>query len=141
MEHNESLKTLHAALIDASKGYSTAFDNGQTPDMKAFFQSMQKLHEAAHADLHKILTSRGEAVHEDVSFMATVHEAVISVRAAVVGLDRNSLDSFADGEDHILHAYSKAIADQSPDAAVVQMLKKHRSALASKIGEMRRRAI
>ncbi len=140
MASHDSLKTLHTALIDARKGYVTAYNDAAMMDMKAFFQSMMQLHENAHDDIHKMLSALGETTDEGGSFMATVHKTVISVRAAVVGLDNHSLDSFADGEDKILDHYVKAIADPGLNQADVLLLKQHRNALAGKVGEMRRKA-
>jgi Domain of unknown function (DUF2383) len=131
MAMNDSLKTLHTALVDASQGYSTAHSDTAKPDMKALFQAMMTLHQNAHA---------GEVVNDDGSFMANVHKTIISVRAAVVGLDQSSLDAFANGEEKILDLYTKAIAEAAGNPATVQMLKKYRSTLAAKIGEMRRKA-
>jgi uncharacterized protein (TIGR02284 family) len=140
MAEHDSLKSLHTALIDARKGYETAYTDAKKPEMKSFFQSMKTLHEAAHDDVHKALTAHGETADEDGSFMATVHKTVISVRSATLGLDQYSLDSFADGEEKILEYYDDAIADDLVSSTTLQMLKKHRAALAGKIGEMRRKA-
>ena len=140
MASNSSLKALHTSLIDARKGYVTAYNDAETPAMKSFFQSMMKLHEDAHDEIHKVLSGRGEAVEDSGSFMATVHETVISVRAAVVGLDQGSLDSFADGEERILKRYDEALADATLGPSDIAMLKNQRNALASKIAEMRRKA-
>jgi uncharacterized protein (TIGR02284 family) len=140
MTSNSALKTLHTALIDARKGYITAYNDAEIPAMKSFFQSMMKLHEDAHSEVHAILARRGEASDEGGSFMAAVHETVISVRAAVVGLDQNSLDAFANGEERIIKYYNDVLADESLDGAELATLKKRRNALAGRIAEMKRKA-
>jgi uncharacterized protein (TIGR02284 family) len=140
MATHSSLKKLHTALVDARKGYETAYNDTEAPQMKALFQSMMKLHGDAHAELHTALAKRGEAVDDGGSYMATVHEAVISIRAAITGLDQNALDSFADGEEKLLDYYDKAIADASGSGTEMQMLQKQRNALAARIAAMRRKA-
>ena len=138
MATNESLATLHTALIDAHKGYETAFENAEAPKVKTIFHDMMSLHENAHTEVHKLLLSLGEAVDENGSFMATVHKAVISARSALVGLDQNSLSSFVDGEQRIVSDYDDAIADMSEHTEATSVLNRQRSLLTAKVAEMKR---
>jgi uncharacterized protein (TIGR02284 family) len=140
MALNDSLKSLHTALVDAGKGYVTAFKDADTPRVKSMFQEMMSLHQNAHAELHKTLHRLGVPVDEDGSFMTAVHKAVISVRAATVGLDQNSISSFVDGEERIVEHYDKAIADAVGDVEALAILKRQRAALANKISDMTRLA-
>jgi uncharacterized protein (TIGR02284 family) len=140
MQSNESLKALHTDLIDARKGYETAYRDAETSDMKAFFQDMLDMHERAHGEIHRILSSRGETPEDDGSFMATVHKTVITLRSAISGLGGDSLSSFADGEERILKSYDEALADAASDSSASAILKRQRGDLAARVAEMKRKA-
>lgn len=140
MASNDKLKSLHTALIDARKGYETAVNDAETSEMKALFRRMIAQHEAAHREVHGLLTKRGETPDEDGSFMSTVHKTVISVRSAVSGLGRDSLSSFADGEERIVESYDEAIAENGGEADAAKTLKAQRSALIDRIAEMKAKA-
>jgi hypothetical protein len=71
---------------------------------------------------------------------ATIHETVISVRSAVVGLDKGSLSSFASGEQRMIEAYDKAIQSNGDDSPVCIALEQQRSALIDLVREMQRKA-
>lgn len=137
---NDALKALHTALIDARKGYEQARKATGEADVKAIFGKMIGLHEKSHDSIHKILASRGEKPDDDGSFMSMVHTTVISVRSAITGLDKNSLSSFASGEERIVQSYDEAIRDSLGDAAVVKALKRQRSDFVEMIDQMQRLA-
>ena len=69
--------------------------------------------------------------------MSTVHKAVISTRAAVVGLMQGSLSSFASGEERIVEAYNKAIDTNSDDGPVRNTLEQQKFAVIELVGEMK----
>ena len=132
----ESLKSLHAKLIDARKGYETAQREADSPRMKQLFGDMISLHEQFHTDIHGILRSRNVEPDDEGTLLSSVHKAVISVRSAVTGLDENSLSGFADGEERILKAYDQAIEQTAGDKAAVSILSRHRERLRVAIDEM-----
>jgi uncharacterized protein (TIGR02284 family) len=135
-----SLKSLHTALIDAEQGYDTAVRDAEDPEMRALFEELRALHQEAHADVHAILVGKGEQPDETGSFMSMVHKTVISVRAAITGLDRPSLASFASGEERILKDYDAAIEETRADAPVVDRLRRHRDALQEVVSRMKLQA-
>jgi uncharacterized protein (TIGR02284 family) len=137
MPSYEALKSLHASLIDATKGYDEAINDAEVGEMKALFTEMRALHQRAHGEVHAILLSKGQQPNESGSFMALVHQTVISVRSALTGLDRSSLESFASGEDHIVNAYDKAIEENLQDAAVFDKLTQQRTQLTTMIAKLR----
>lgn len=138
MSDTAALASLHTSLIDAEKGYETAIADAGAVDTRPIFERMAALHRRAHSDVHSLLLDSGERPDEGGSFMSLVHKTVISVRSAVAGLDRSSLSSFADGEQHIVESYDKAIAGADP--AQAQKLRTHREALVGAIAEMRAKA-
>jgi uncharacterized protein (TIGR02284 family) len=136
----DALEDLHTALVDAQNGYVTAAREAEDPALRRFFDDMAAWHEAAHGALRRALEARGRVADEDGSLMSTVHAAVISVRAAVLGLDEASLASFASGEERILGLYDEALRETSTDLAVARILAAQRHALARRVEEMKRRA-
>lgn len=140
MVDTTSLKSLHTALIDAEEGYDTAVKDAEGPEMRAIFQELRALHQEAHADVHAILVGKGEQPDEAGSFMSMVHKTVVSVRAAVTGLDKPSLTSFANGEERILKDYDAAIEESRGDAPVVDQLRRHRNALQEVVSRMKLQA-
>jgi uncharacterized protein (TIGR02284 family) len=140
MSDNDSIIELHTALIDAGNGYDEAIKDAEKPDLVALFERAKSLHEKAHASIHAILSARGAAPDDKGSFMSTVHETVISVRSAVIGLDKGSLSAFASGEERLIKAYDKAIQSNGDDSPVRMALEQQRSALRDLVGEMQRKA-
>jgi uncharacterized protein (TIGR02284 family) len=140
MSDTDSIVELHTALIDSGNGYDEAIKDAQKPDLVALFERAKALHEKAHASIHAILSARGAAPDDRGSFMSTVHETVISVRSAVVGLNEGSLSAFASGEKMLIEAYDKAIRSNGDDDAVRAALEQQRSAVVDLVGEMQRKA-
>lgn len=140
MSDNDSIVGLHTALIDTCNGYDEAIKDAQKPDLVALFERAKSLHEKAHTSIHAVLSARGVTPDDKGSFMSTVHETVISVRSAVVGLNEGSLSSFASGEKMLIEAYDKAIQSNGDDGPVVTALGQQRSALVELVDEMQRKA-
>jgi uncharacterized protein (TIGR02284 family) len=140
MSDNDSIVELHTALIDASNGYDEAIKDAQKPDLAALFERAKSLHEKAHEAIHAILSARGAAPDDTGSFMSTVHETIISVRSAIVGLDKGSLSAFASGEQRMIETYDKAIQTNGDDGPVRMALEEQRSALLELVGEMQQKA-
>jgi uncharacterized protein (TIGR02284 family) len=136
-----ALKSLHTALIDAEEGYDTAVRDADGPEMRALFEELRALHQKAHADVHAILVGKGEQPDETGSFMSMVHKTVVSVRAAITGLDKPSLTSFANGEERILKDYDAAIEESRDDQPVATQLRRHRDALQEVVSRMKLQAI
>lgn len=133
----DSLKKLHTSLVDSRKGYEEAAKEAETPSLRLFFAEMAALKESDHAGLHQALLTMGEKSDDSGSFMATVHQTVISVRSAVTGLGTNSLPSFVTGEERIVEQYNDAIRESAADRATVESLNNQKAVLLSKIAEMK----
>ena len=69
--------------------------------------------------------------------MATVHKAVINVRAAVTGLGANALPSFVMGEEQVVDEYNQALEECESDPAIVETLTRQKNMLLSKIAQMK----
>ncbi|MGY3452091.1 ferritin-like domain-containing protein [Bradyrhizobium sp. USDA 4353] len=136
----DSLKTLHTSLVDARNGYQEAADDAETPALKALFAEMIALKERDHAELHDALRRMGETPDESGSFMSTVHQTVVRVRAAVTGLGTHALSSFVSGEEQILGQYDNALQECAGDAATTATLTRQRDSLQAKIAQMKQLA-
>ena len=132
---NESLKSLHTAVIDTGHGYEEAVTDAGSSTSSNVFRIMLALHLKHHSELHALLIAGGERPDDTGSFMSTVHKAVIGIRAAVTGLAENSLESFAGGEKRLVEDYDKAIAE-SRDAARTSVLTRQKSELSAAITQM-----
>jgi uncharacterized protein (TIGR02284 family) len=133
------LQSLHTALVDVREGYRKGIEKADDRELRDMLLTIDGLHAAAHADVHRVLDGRGERPDDDGSLMGTVHKTVITARAAIVGLDEGSLDAFASGEENTLEHYDEAIAEET-DTTVKAMLAKHRAALASGVARMKQAA-
>jgi len=136
---SSTLSSLHTAIIDAREGYGKAIEKAEDPAVLERLRAVDRLHEAAHADIHRILSGQGEVADDETSLMGTVHKAVVTARSAILGLDEASLSAFASGEDNNLQAYDDAIA-QLANPGERAILQKHRDALASEVAQMKRQA-
>lgn len=133
----DSLKKLHTSLVDTRNGYQKAAEDAETPALKSLFAQMVALKEKDHSELHAGLSRMGEKPDESGSFMSTVHETVISVRAAVTGLGSNALSSFVSGEEQIVKEYDDALKEGATDPAITATLTRQKQALLAKIAEMK----
>jgi uncharacterized protein (TIGR02284 family) len=137
--NHDHLAALHTAIIDAREGYGKAIEKAEDPAVLERLRAVDDLHEAAHADIHRMLSAHGESADDDGSLMGSVHKVVVTARSAILGLDDASLSAFASGEENTLEAYDEAIAEMTAQADRATLLR-HREALASEVSRLNRRA-
>ncbi len=133
----DGLKTLHTSAIDARNGYREALKEAQGKGMSPLFADMIALHEGHASKLADLLAEAGEEAESEVSFMSTVHETIMDVRALFSGLDESVLPGLIDGERRNIAQYDKAISE--PEALprpVRAVLEQQRAELQTKISEM-----
>ena len=133
----DAIKTLHTSMIDTRRAYETARDETQLPELKSLFESMVTLRKTDHDELHNVLAEMGEQPDEDGSFMTKVHRAVIGVRSAIKGVDRDALSAFASGEETIVKEYDDALGQDDLHQATSALLQEQRRTLVEKIAQMR----
>jgi uncharacterized protein (TIGR02284 family) len=132
----EALKMLHAAMLDTREGYEVAEKNAATPALRSFFGEMVALRTKDHEEIHRVLNARGDHPSDGGSFMATVHRAATSVRAAALGMNEDALAPFISGEKKIIEEYDAAIEEADNSATTRDMLLAQRTALMAKVSEM-----
>lgn len=137
--NNERLSALHTAIIDAREGYRKAIEKAEDPGVLERLRAVDSLHQAAHADIHRLLATGGAKVDDNGSIIGSVHKAVVTARSAILGLDDASLVSFASGEENNLEAYDEAIGELT-DPAERAVLHRHRDSLASEVLHLKRQA-
>jgi hypothetical protein len=101
---------------------------------------MATLRQKDRAELHQALLAAGETPDENGSFMTTVHETVVSVRAAITGISEKTLPAFISGEEEITKLYDEAVEEAGPDNRTTDILVRQRANLMTKIQEMKRLA-
>ena len=136
MSAMEAVKTLHTSMIDTERAYDKAQNETDDPALRAFFWDMMALRERSHDELHRVLLDMGQKPDESGSFMTTVHQTVIGLRAATVGIGRGALRAFIDGEEHILSEYDKALQQDDLYPETAALLRRQRASLAEKIAQM-----
>ena len=133
----DTLASLHTMLVDTRAGYEEAAKDAKAPDLAALFRDMAELRDEDHEQIHQSLTALGAQPDEKGSFMATVHQAVIGLRATLTGLDRNALGSFASGEEHVLKAYDEALNHNRDSPELAAILARQRQRVVGKIERMK----
>lgn len=105
---NSALATLHTRTVDALKGFVKMVENAE-PDFRPVVQRFHDLH-ARHAnEIGRILTARGKTVDADGSFMGTVNETVVGLRAFFDEIDEEVMSSVRSGEGHVLNAFDHVL--------------------------------
>lgn len=115
----QALARLHTQVVDAEKGFEEAVKLAERPEIGALFRDLRDLHAAHGRALARTLGDRGASVDADGSFMATVHKAVLNVRAALTGLGETELPAVLDGEERLLDDYDEALEATSVDPGPV----------------------
>jgi Domain of unknown function (DUF2383) len=104
----EPLARLHTRTVDALKGFVKMVENAQ-PDFRPVVQRFHDVH-VRHADeISRLLTARGMTVDADGSFMGTVNETVIGLRAFFNEIDVEAMSSVRSGERHVLNAFDEVL--------------------------------
>ena len=136
----DKLKALHTALVDTRSAYELAAEKAESPAVISVCKQMVTLRQADHAELHQALLAAGETPDENGSFMTTVHETVVSVRAAISGISEKTLPAFISGEEEIVKLYDEAFEEAGPNSRTTDVLMRQRANLISKIQDMKRLA-
>ena len=113
MSMMDELKTLHTSAVDARNGYREALKEAEGKGMSPLFADMIKVHDGHASQLADLLARAGQQAGSG-SFMSTVHETIMDVRALFSGLDASVLPGLIDGERRNITKYDDAINGSSP---------------------------
>lgn len=114
---------LHTRTVDALKGYVKMLEKAE-PEFRPVVQRFHDLHARHATALATIVGALGGTVDEDGSFMGTINETVVSLRAFFDEIDEDVMDSVRSGEDHVLKAFDGALEFGLPadhQAAILAM--------------------
>jgi uncharacterized protein (TIGR02284 family) len=136
----ENVKNLHTALIDTRAAYELALKDTEDADVAGICREMISLRHSDHLDLHQSLILAGEVPDENGSFMSMIHETVIGVRAAISGISKKTLPTFASGEEDIVKLYDEALTETGSNLSMTEILMRQRENLVSKIAAMKKLA-
>jgi len=136
----ENVKNLHTALIDTRAAYELALKDTEDADVAGICREMISLRHSDHLDLHQSLILAGEVPDENGSFMSMIHETVIGVRAAISGISKKTLPTFASGEEDIVKLYDEALTETGSNLSMTEILMRQRANLVSKIAAMKKLA-
>lgn len=105
----DAVADLHTRTVDALAGFETMVEKAE-PAFRDIVERFRDLHARHAGALKAILADLGIEVDDDGSFMGTVNEAVVSLRAFFDEIDEDSMDNIRSGEEHVLRAFDAAIA-------------------------------
>jgi len=134
MSMMDELKTLHTSAVDARNGYREALKEAEGKGMSPLFADMIKVHDGHASQLAGLLAKAGEEAGSG-SFMSTVHETIMDVRALFSGLDESVLPGLIDGERRNISKYDDAINGSLPGPERAA-LEQQRTELQAKVTEM-----
>ncbi len=105
---HEAVTDLHTRTVDALKGYAKMLEKAE-PQFRPVVQRFHDLHAGHATALVAIAAALGGTVDADGSFMGTINETVVSLRAFFDEIDEDVMDSIRSGEDHVLKAFDGAL--------------------------------
>lgn len=120
----DNLHKLHQANVDSAEGFQEAAENITDKDLaKEFLCNANERRQQAD-ELANVLTSNGDTVNREQSWLAKLHQCYLSMRASVSSNDTKAVLSEAErGEDHIKEAYEDVLKD-TPGSAVNDILQR-----------------
>ena len=117
----DAVATLHTRTMDVKAGYKTMVEKAE-PDFRHVPEAFLALHQKQADALTRMLVELGRSPDADGSFMGTVNQAVVSLRAVFDKIDEDVIGSIQSGEDHVLNAFEKALAIESPAPAAAELM-------------------
>lgn len=131
-----ALAALQDALsrsIDAQAAYDVMVDHA-APDCRPLAQKFRATH-AEHAQrLGAMVTAYGGTPHTEAGLMATLNQALLSLRALFDEIGEDALDSVPEAEDRVIRSLDEAMTDV-PEARDREELAQMRGELETLLAE------
>lgn len=131
-----TLRSLQTRTADALAGYVKMVEKAE-PAFRPVADRFRSLHDRHNAALSAMLIRHGAEPDADGSFMGTVNQAVVSLRALFDEIDEDVMDNIRDGENHVLTAFDDAMTATGMPPADVTELRDMRDELASLLQDTR----
>lgn len=129
-------------LEDGRKGFGEAAEklaDSNRSDFAPKFRELAEQRAGFSAELETMAASYGDDIDEDGSALAAVHRGWMALKDALAGSDPDGvLDVAAQGEDHALSEYEKALANSEISAGLRQVLQRQRDAVQAAHDEVKR---
>jgi hypothetical protein len=109
-DEHDALRTLLDRICDAREGFDVMVRKAEA-DFRPIAEKFQALHKAHAAHVTEILVEHGHDPSEPGTFMGSVNEAVVSIRALFDEIDEDVMDSVRHGERSVLKAFDKALSE------------------------------
>jgi Domain of unknown function (DUF2383) len=106
-----AVKHLHNLTIDALRGYDKMVEKAE-PAFRPTVQQFHDLHARHDRHVKQLLSEMGHEVDDGGTFMGTINEAVVAIRAFVDEIDHDVMKQIRSGEDWVMQAFDTAIAEQ-----------------------------
>ena len=101
---------LQRRTADALAGYRTMVEKAD-PAFRPVAERFCDLHNRHNNALTAMLVRFGQEPEADGTFMATINQAIISMRALFDDIDDGIMDNIRSGENHVLEGFDEAIDD------------------------------
>ena len=98
----------HIALVDAVHGYGVMLEKAEA-EIRTVLETTRQATERQAEELAQFLVAQGRHPSDDGSFMSTVHEGVVRVRAFFTDIDEDTLPTVSGGERRIVSSYDDAL--------------------------------
>ena len=140
MADHSALKNLYTRLIDSKDGYEQAIERSDNAAHKSLFQELHDRRTRNAGEVRSYLTQKGVEVDEDGSLLASAHRTFLSLKDSLTGAgDEAILEEVIRGEETLLDAYDKAIAEAGAGDPEFQFISQQHSELKAKIQELKGR--
>ena len=137
------LKELLSLVNDGKKGYQSASEATDNPELKALFSkfSGERIVYAAELNEH-IAVHGGQADNEDGGVLGGLHRTWISIKQALSSKeDKAILTAVTEGERAAIAKYDEYIADYADHADHLKLLQEQREGISTALTEVEKRIV
>lgn len=135
----DELSAMHVRHVDASSGFKAAVEKADEA-MVPVLRELMSMHDAFARELGDLLRAHDRAPNSDGSWMGYVHEAVVTVRNWITGLDRDIIPGLLNGERMLLDRYDDLREMAHPGGDDMAVLTRQRNRLNQAIDMLSARA-
>ncbi len=139
-EKFELLNGLHRINLEVSSGLREAAQHLEQAQLKTIFQDLSQQRTAFAHELSLQMQSLGSKLEKEESYLAKVHQAWIDLRSAIASKERYAIIvEVLRGEKTALDYYDEAIQKLEGEVVLLDIVNRHRSAIAENIDGMEAR--
>lgn len=122
------VKELVRINIDSAKGFRTAADQVETPDIAIWFRQCSERRAGFAEELRRFVRMNDAEADDSGTFAGALHRWWIDIRGTIQAGDEYAMLAEAErGEDAIKSLYEKVIAESVGTPATAVLIAQHRS--------------